>query len=420
LVESVRAGAALSSIKIIPFESCASADLVVDAVYEGEAGGKGISGEALGRLLPGVGNQGGFRAAGSGEQKKFVALFSSGEDPDWPDSLDLHTGLFTYYGDNKRPGHELHDTSRGGNRLLRNAFAFLHASPPDRSRIPPFFVFGKHPTAVSARSFQFKGLAVPGFPGASQTTDLVAVWKTTDGQRFQNYRATFTILDAPTISRAWIQDLESGSSVTESAPAAWLEWVRSGRYQPLVAESTTVIRSTDAQTPQTREGRDILEAVWRHFADAPIAFETFAARLFQMHDPRVSIDEITRGVVDGGRDAIGRYMLGLHNDPVYVEFSLEAKCYRPPLGNEAPNTVGVREVSRLISRLRHRQFGVLVTTSVVARQAYEEVREDRHPIIFLSGRDIADVLTANGYNSAAMVVDWLKREFPLAGSTGAS
>ncbi|MCP1762460.1 O-acetyl-ADP-ribose deacetylase (regulator of RNase III) [Bradyrhizobium japonicum] len=36
---------------------------------------------------------------------------------------------------------------------------------------------------------------------------------------------------------------------------------------------------------------------------------------------------------------------------------LEAKCYG------SGNSVGVREMSRLISRLRHRQFGVLVTTS---------------------------------------------------------
>jgi hypothetical protein len=35
-------------------------------------------------------------------------------------------------------------------------------------------------------------------------------------------------------------------------------------------------------------------------------------------------------------------------------------------------------ISRLTPRLRHRQFGVLVTTSAIARQGYEEVREDRH------------------------------------------
>jgi hypothetical protein len=133
-----------------------------------------------------------------------------------------------------------------------------------------------------------------------------------------------------------------------------------------------------------------------------------------MHDPRVIVDTITRGSVDGGRDAVGRYLLGLADDPVYAEFSLEAKCYQPGLDGAVINTVGVREVSRLISRIRHRQFGVLVTTSVVARQAYEEVREDRHPIIFLSGKDIADLLVSNGFSTPAAVRTLLETEFALA------
>ncbi len=158
----------------------------------------------------------------------------------------------------------------------------------------------------------------------------------------------------------------------------------------------------------------ILETVFDHFKDAPLAFEAFAARIFQMHDPRVIIDEITRGSVDGGRDAIGRYLLGLNDDPVYAEFSLEAKCYRPGLNGETANTVGVREVSRLISRIKHRQFGVLVTTSAVARQAYEEVREDRHPIIFFSGKDVADILVSSGFNTSELVLQLLRNEFSVS------
>jgi len=105
----------------------------------------------------------------------------------------------------------------------------------------------------------------------------------------------------------------------------------------------------------------------------------------------------------------------LKDDPVYAEFSLEAKCYSPGLNGEPCNTVGVRDVSRLISRLRHRQFGVLVTTSMVARQAYEEVREDRHPIIFLSGGDIVEILSASGYGTAAAVSRLLHEEFAASG-----
>ena len=152
------------------------------------------------------------------------------------------------------------------------------------------------------------------------------------------------------------------------------------------------------------------------FSDAKrraFVFESFAARIFQMHDQRVIVDQITRGVLDAGRDAYGRYLLGLADDPVYAEFSLEAKCYRPPLNGEKPNTVGVKEVSRLISRIRHREFGVLVTTSVVARQAYEEVRGDRHPIVFFSGKDITEILMNNGYNEPVLVKNLLESEYPV-------
>ena len=245
------------------------------------------------------------------------------------------------------------------------------------------------------------------------TADLVAVWKTSNGQRFQNYRAVFTILDVPHIERSWIDDLQAGKPRSSHVPPAWREWVEEGKYRPLTAESTTVIRSQEAQLPDSPVKVSILEAVWEHFKDAPRSFEGFAARLFQMHDQRVIVDEITRAAVDGGRDAVGRYLLGLSDDPVYVEFSLEAKCYRPPLNGQNANAVGVKEVSRLISRIRHRQFGVLLTTSIVGRQAYEEVREDRHPIIFFSGRDIVDILTTNGFNTAECVKAMLQNEFSM-------
>ena len=398
-------------VRVFSYQELPNADLIVDAIYEGAVGGQ-ISGEALSHLLPKIGNLGGFRAAGRGDDKKYVVLFTSGEDPDWPDHLDDSSGRFLYFGDNKKPGHELHDTKRGGNRILRHVFDLLHRSPPQRRRIPPFLLFQKHQTNVSARSFQFKGLAVPGFAGLSATDDLVAVWKTAGGQRFQNYRAVFAILDVPRISRAWIDDLIKGTIDSPHAPGAWRDWVARGRYRALAAESTMIARPHDAQLPKTATQITILRTVWEHFKNSPSGFERFAARLFTMHDQRVVIDEITQYAVDGGRDAKGRYSLGLSDDPVHVEFSLEAKCYRPPLNGGRSNRVGVKEVSRLISRIRHRQFGVLVTTSTVARQAYEEVRQDRHPIIFICGKDIADILTAKGLNTALKVKEMLENEFP--------
>lgn len=407
-------------MNIVSFENLPSSDLVVDAIYESSHDGQ-LSGEPLSKLLPGLGNMGGFRPAGRGEDKNLVVLFSTGENKDWPDTLDLNTGQFIYFGDNKTPGHEIHDTQKGGNKILRRVFELLHAAPPDRSKIPPFLIFKKLPTEHGSRSVQFKGIAVPGYPGISATEDLVAVWKTTDGQRFQNYKSLFTVLDIATLSRDWIGDILAGNANSQHAPKVWQAWVEKGHYAPLKSEPTTIIRSDAEQQPNTPLKKNILKAIWSHFHSddetekkrRAFIFERFAARIYQMHDHRVLVDEITRGVVDGGRDAVGRYLLGLKDDPVYAEFSLEAKCYQPGFNGNSINRVGVKEVSRLISRIRHRQFGVLVTTSVVHRQAYEEVREDRHPILFFAGRDIAEIMINAGYNTVETVTQFLNAEFTL-------
>lgn len=56
-------------------------------------------------------------------------------------------------------------------------------------------------------------------------------------------------------------------------------------------------------------------------------------------------------------------------------------------------------MSRLISRIRYRQFGVLITTSYVDSQAYQEVVEDGHPILVVSATDIARILKVNSITS---------------------
>jgi hypothetical protein len=103
----------------VPFSQLGEADLVLDAVYAG--GSAGHSGDdALARLLPGTGNQGGFRYAGSPAKGtvRLAVLYTSGGEVDWPDYLDTETGTFTYYGDNKTPGKGLHKTSFCGMPLI--------------------------------------------------------------------------------------------------------------------------------------------------------------------------------------------------------------------------------------------------------------------------------------------------------------
>jgi len=396
-------------LRNVSFTELPSADLRVDAAYQG--GRRGNAADDPLRLLLKVSNQGGFRYRGNLEALELVVLTSSLNDPDWPDALDKETGVLTYYGDNKRPGRALHDTPRNGNELLCRVFENAHRDSEGRRRVPPILVFAN---TGEWRDVVFLGLAIPSAAGLSPLEDLVAVWKLSDGKRFQNYRAMLTTLDAPVITRDWIRDILTRQPHSPNAPKAWLEWVRKGRFKPLFANRSLEYRTKSEQIPADLEGTAIIEAVQEFFAAKPHRFESCAAALARLMLPDIASLDLTRPSRDGGRDAVGLFRIGRGPASILVDFALEAKCYG------LSNSVGVREMSRLISRLRHRQFGILVTTSYLHMQAYKELKEDRHPIIVISASDIVQLLKLNGYTNITAVRGWLEREFSQADTSSTS
>ena len=129
--------------------------IVLERIYKGGSAGH-AGDDPLGRLLPGVGNPGGFRPPGPlKDSVKLVVLYTSGAEPDWPDALDPHTGTLTYFGDNRAPGRDLHDTPRRGNQLFRDGLERAAAGPAGRARVPPFLLFDKPGTG---RDVRFRGL----------------------------------------------------------------------------------------------------------------------------------------------------------------------------------------------------------------------------------------------------------------------
>jgi hypothetical protein len=382
-----------------------SSDLVVDGVYPGGRAGN-ASDDPLGQLV-GVSNSGGFRYLGSLEKLGLVVLTTSRSDPDWPDEVDKENGVFTYYGDNKNPGRELHDTPRFGNEILRRLFEQA-ANASDRSRVPPILAFANTGTY---RDVTFLGLLVPGLAGHSATDDLAAIWRATDGRRFQNYRARFSILNVPVVSRDWLNDIIAGSPLSDRAPRSWLDWMETGRPKNLLAPRTVEHRSREEQLPTDPLSMKLVEELHLHFAADPHAFEHCAAALAKMLLPGISYIDVTRPSRDGGRDGVGSLMIGAGAASIAIDFALEAKCY------SKSNSVGVREMSRLISRLRHRQFGILVTTSYLDRQAYREIKEDGHPIIVVSAADIAVILKKSGIGTVLDLQTWIN-EIPKSRTTG--
>lgn len=213
----------------------------------------------------------------------------------------------------------------------------------------------------------------------------------------------------PTITRAWINDIIENNPNTDNAPDAWIQWQETGKYLPLIAEPTRQYRKKDEQLPESKLKQTMLTTLIEYFknhVNKEYEFEKCAADIAKLMDGNITSIDLTRPWRDGGRDGVGEYTIGTNGTNIQVEFALEAKCY------DVNNGCGVKLTSRLISRIKHRQFGVFVTTSYVNEQAYKEIIEDGHPILIIGGRDIVDILISKGINSREKLRNWLEIKYP--------
>lgn len=395
----------MDGINIIPYSQIENADLLVDAVYEAGKE-KDLRGEVLSKLMH-IGNVGGFRKCKKVINSKkvnevgYVCIFSTGEELEWCDELDRTLGRFTYWGDNRKAGNPIDKTSLGGNAFLQDIFRKLSAG--NRYAIPPIFVFSKY----CGRDAIFLGLAVPGDQRTRPQDSLVAVWAQNSAGRYQNYKAIFTILDVPCIDRRWLVDLEMNNGyASKYAPTAWKKWIDKGTYKPLITDKNPVLyRRANEQLPSINSQQyEMLQTLIDYFQN-PYDFEACACKIAQMMDSNIITIDQTQRSRDGGRDAVGKYRVGLQSGGVELEFALEAKRY------QVGNPVGVKETSRLISRIKTRQFGIFITTSYVGSQAYKEIIEDQHPIVIVSGKDIIDILINSGITDTKLLNLWLKANF---------
>lgn len=390
----------------IPFTEINTANLLVDAVYEGGTA-KNLGSEALSKIMH-VGNSGGFRKCmkldANGQKTKevaYICIYTTGEEIEWRDGIDRTLGRFTYWGDNRKAGNPMLKTKFGGNLFLQDIFAKLAIG--QRKQIAPVFIFQKY----CGRDVMFCGVAVPGDRRMNPQDALVSVWAQNKEGRYQNYKSTFTVLDIPQINRRWLVDLENGKGYdSEYAPKVWKSWVDKNEYRPLITEKNPIqYRKANEQLPVPGSLEyQMLDTLISYFAN-PFAFETCACKIAQIMDPNITSIETTRSTRDGGRDAIGKYRVGTTVNGIELEFALEAKRY------QMNNAVGVKETSRLISRIKHRQFGIFVTTSYVGDQAYKEIIEDEHPIVIISGKDIVEILYKAGIVSVELLKDWLRTNF---------
>ena len=77
-----------------------------------------------------------------------------------------------------------------------------------------------------------------------------------------------------------ISELFSSQMTGANCPEPWRAWVETGRYTPLLAPPTVIIRSRDAQHPLAAD-KPLLYLVYEHFKERSHDFEQFAADLMR-------------------------------------------------------------------------------------------------------------------------------------------
>lgn len=214
---------------IIKYDDLKNSDLIKGRIYRG--GSTTLSDLfKIEGFKKSVGNASGFEPAliekdgkTRGGEYAFVVLLDTGNKNEWPNKYDNTTKILTYYGDNKEPGNDIHNTKKGGNKFLFDVFEKSYKNKEDRMSIPPIFIF-KAKGEGGGR--EFIGLGVPGVVGESKDDCL----KRDNRNGVDNYVAKFTVLNTENISREWLKDLKDyyKSNLSENAPSEWIDFIEDG------------------------------------------------------------------------------------------------------------------------------------------------------------------------------------------------
>lgn len=212
------------------FEDLEFADFISGSVYESRGGG--FANEPLHQLFKlegykAVGTQSGIRRSKVEvkgiDTEAYIVIVNTHEVEEWKNEYNQMTRILKYYGDNRTPGKEIHDTKQKGNLTFKKVFDLAYGGEASRSKLPPIFYFERY----GPRSdMKFIGLAVPYVSGKTREEALNVNTYSTEGGTFENYEASFSIIDALHIKREWLTDLKlNRQSYSPFAPVEWMDFI---------------------------------------------------------------------------------------------------------------------------------------------------------------------------------------------------
>ena len=163
------------------------------------------------------------------------------------------------------------------NQFLRNIYDRLSKNNfEDRKKITPIFLFE---SKKEYKGVQFKGLIVHGNSNYDDKDILTAVWASKEnGDRFQNYKAIFTLLDTKeessnepnksSIDLRWLDDIKN-ELCYESVyvQISYKRWVKKGIYTPFETIRLNNVRTKEEQLPSEPQKLKMLKIIHDYFYD---------------------------------------------------------------------------------------------------------------------------------------------------------
>lgn len=340
--------------------------------------------------------------------------FKEDEDESpWRDLIFQEEGRVIYNGDNKSSEKNANDTF-GNKKVLENLPLYFSKNRSERLKAPPILVTKTIKIGNKTGFRQFIGIGIINEPPI-----LVQQYEKGNNNVFTNYQFEITLISLASedlFNWDWIDDRRnkniSDEDSLKNAPKNWIKWVNVGSEVvskiQLKINSYRLISESEQRDLLPNNKKIIDDLLNIHYPDPiidGIRFEALASFITTLYfsDKNYYRGWITVGSGDRGVDFVGRLDIGhdsFSNTSIIVLG--QSKRYK--------NSISGERLTRVASRMTRGYIGVVVTLDVFTRQAQEEIKDDKLPIILINGKKVSELLLTYINKSGKKLAEIVKEQ----------
>jgi len=313
----------------------------------------------------------------------------------WRDLVFQDEGRVVYNGDNKSSTTSANSTF-GNKKILEVLPLYFSKNKSDRLKAPPILVTQTVKINNKTGYRKFIGIGI-----ISESPKLVQQYEKDTDFVFSNYQfvvSLFALSTEDTFDWEWIDERREISfddeRVVLKAPKSWKKWVEFGNeILPVVKlniKSYRVISEDEQRKIPLKNNLIIKELLNVHYPDPirdGIRFEAMASFIATLFFDGQSYQRgwITLGTGDRGVDFVGRLDIG-HDSFSSTSIIVlgQSKRYK--------NSISGERLTRVASRMTRGYIGIVITLDTFTRQAQQEIKDDKLPIILINGKKVSELL----------------------------